>query len=270
MSAISASVELFSDSHCTVPYIKMGNGSSTLAVLPGLNVTNVAEDPVTYQAESEYYAEHDFTVYIIDRRTDVKKSFSIEEMAQDTLYVMQKLKLSKPFLYGHSQGGMIAQCLLLLKESFFAKAVLCATTSYTDEKSAAILNTWFQYAAKKDKDSLFRNFAQTLYKESDFEARWKLLRQFVPSIKDEQLANFLRNGRSILDFDVRDRLKPLSIPSLVIGSVKDQVFSSDLSLELARKTGSMLYLYENAGHCIYDEEPSMNRRVAAFLKGEEL
>lgn len=42
--------------------------------------------------------------------------YSIEQMASDTLYVLMELALENLYLYGHSQGVMITQSMVLQEQ----------------------------------------------------------------------------------------------------------------------------------------------------------
>ena len=94
----------------TMEYMKFGSGGGTLVILPGLSLTRVLLAAPAVVRRYELFAE-DFTVYVFERRSDLPKTYSVEDMARDTADAMESLGLSGVNLFGASQGGMIAMLI---------------------------------------------------------------------------------------------------------------------------------------------------------------
>ena len=71
--------------------------------------------------------EKDFTVYVFDRRSDLPPVYSVREMARDTAEAIMQLSLKDIYLYGASQGGMIAQCIAIDHPEVVEKLILAVT-----------------------------------------------------------------------------------------------------------------------------------------------
>ena len=74
------------------------------------------------------------TVYLIDSRchgqSENTKKISYELMAQDVIEFIQKLNISKPILYGFSDGGII--CLLIaIKEPHLLSKIISLESLHT-------------------------------------------------------------------------------------------------------------------------------------------
>ena len=116
-------------------YIRFGEGNRTMVILPGLSLKPIAASAKAVIDAYQVFAK-DYTVYLFDRRTDILDSYSIEEMAEDTITRIEELGLKDLYLFGVSQGGMIAQYIALKQKDLVKKLVLASTTSrFPNEKS---------------------------------------------------------------------------------------------------------------------------------------
>ena len=61
-----------------------------------------------------------------------KIKYSLEQMARDTLGLMDALKIDKAHLLGHSTGGAIGQVLAIEHPDRLAKIVMCSTWTKAD------------------------------------------------------------------------------------------------------------------------------------------
>ena len=93
-------------------YFSFGRGKKTFVILPGLSIQSVMGAAGAVEAGYAAFSE-DFTVYVFDRRLDLPPVYRIEDMARDTAEAMRALSLSDVYLFGASQGGMIAQVIAI-------------------------------------------------------------------------------------------------------------------------------------------------------------
>ena len=89
-------------------YLRFGSGDRVFVILPGLSVKSVLESASLIARQYERIAK-DHTVYLFDRRKTLPYSYPVDDMAADTARAMDALGLRNVFLFGASQGGMIAQ-----------------------------------------------------------------------------------------------------------------------------------------------------------------
>ena len=102
-----------------------------------------------------------------------------------------------------------------------------------------------------------------------------LLIEAGKSVTDQELDRFVILAESIRDFDITDDLDQITCPTLVIGSMDDQVLGAEASVQIAEhlknQKGVVLYMYNGYGHASYDTAPDFKERVLYFLssgKGE--
>ena len=63
-------------------YFSFGSGPKNMVIIPGLDVTSVTN--VAGLVSNQYSDFHeDYTVYVIDRRTNLPNPYSIEQMAEE-------------------------------------------------------------------------------------------------------------------------------------------------------------------------------------------
>lgn len=97
-------------------FLKFGSGDRNLIIIPGLNVKSILTMADVIVQGNSTFSKNGFSVYVFDRREDAFYPYSIEQMASDTLYVLKELALENLYLYGHSQGEMIAQSMVLQEQ----------------------------------------------------------------------------------------------------------------------------------------------------------
>jgi aminoacrylate hydrolase len=204
------------------------------------------------------------------RSTHSRIAYSVEQMADDALRLMDALKVDSAHFVGHSTGGAIGQVIALDHPDRLRSLVLSATWAGPD--------AYFR--------RLFESRRQTLL-DSGIEAylRASALVQSTPwwvSQNDEFLTDLHRVTAAaaapveiiasridaILRHDRRLRLLEIRVPTLVIVAQDDMITPRFYSDELAsRIPGAKLVVLETGGHYapVIHSEP-FNAAVGAFLR----
>jgi len=217
----------------------------------------------------------DFTVILHDHRgtgqsAHTRMPYSVDQMAQDALALMDALKVESAHLAGHSTGGAIGQAIALDHPERLRSLVLSATWAGPDP--------FFR--------RLFESRKQTLL-DSGIEAylRASVLFQATPrwvSDNDEFIAEMhavtaaayppveivASRIDAIMRHDRRRRLLQIRVPTLVIVARDDMITPPFYSEELASAIpDAKLVVLESGGHfspAIHSEP--YNRAVGAFLR----
>jgi aminoacrylate hydrolase len=217
----------------------------------------------------------DFRTVIHDHRgtgrsTHSRIAYSVDQMADDTLRLMDRLGIDAAHLVGHSTGGAIGQVIALDHPDRLRSLVLSATWAGPDP--------FFR--------RLFESRRQTLI-ESGVEAylRASVLVQATPwwvSQNDGFITDLHRVTAAaaapvevlvsridaILRHDRRQRLLEIRLPTLVIVAQDDMITPRFYSDELAaRIPGAKLVVLETGGHfapAIHSEP--YNAAVGQFLR----
>ena len=124
-------------------YISFGNGNKSLVIIPGLGdaLKTVKGSAVTFALMYKLFAK-DYKVYVFSRKNKLKQDCSTRDMATDLADVMNQLNITKAFVLGVSQGGMIAQYLAIDYPELVEKLVLAVTLCQPNETSKSVISNW--------------------------------------------------------------------------------------------------------------------------------
>lgn len=190
-----------------------------------------------------------------------KKFYTIDHFAEDNYLLLKKLGLLERFdevnVYGHSMGGMIAQVFALRYQSMMNKLILGSTT-YTmntegmkrlleDYKSGKLgnLRDSFIATAKSAYTIRFKK-SHPEFLDKEIEAKMKC----PPEVIFGAMENFIYN------FNVKDQLKDLKIPVLILTGNKDRLVPQDRSREMHEIIpDSRIVIFEKQNHGINVEIP---------------
>lgn len=261
---MNTKIEIAATERFEMQYFKFGTGKKTGVILPGLSVKSImnSADSVVSAYKS---MEKDYTVYVFDRRTVCPKNYSIKNMADDTAEALRLLKLEDIYLFGVSQGGMIAQIIALDYPELVRKLVLCSTIAKITKDNSKVLKEWLFFAKRRDEESLCKSMVKTVYSDGFNKKYGKFLLELMSGASIEELDRFIILANSIEDFDVYDRLNKINCPTLVIGSKADKVFEFKYIVELAERAGAQIISYEEYGHAVYDETPDCLKEIIKFF-----
>ena len=265
---MSIRIETVETRSFSMDYFRFGNGKDTLVILPGLSVQSVT-GVAKAVAEAYRLLTDDFTIYVFDRRKNLPDSYSVSEMAQDTLEALQTLGLERICLFGASQGGMIAMELAIRKPNLVRKLILGSTAACVTDALYNTIEQWAEMADQSDVENLYLAFGKAIYPPDAFKQLQGLLGEMAKSATSEDLARFAILARGLKGFDVADSLEKIACPVLAIGSSDDKVLGADATLQIAEKLGGRadfeLHMYDGFGHAAYDMAPDYKDRMLRFL-----
>ena len=246
-------------------YLRFGDGKKSLVILPGLSVQSVMPFAPDIVRQYERLAK-DFTVYLFDRRLVLPSSYNISHMAEDTVIAFEKLGLSDIYLFGVSQGGMIALSIALKAPELVNSLLVLSSSSHHNEKSDNVIKNWIDLAKSGDKEGLMVDFAAKCYTKEYNDEYLDAFKQLAGLVTDEELKRFVVIANDLLHFDVSDEVQKIKCKTLVLAAENDIVFGKETSLEIAEKLGCECYVYPNYCHAFYDEVPECVERITKFLR----
>ena len=256
-------IETARTSSFTMDYCRFGRGEKTLVILPGLSVQRVLPSADAIAAAYEMLTD-DFTIYVFERRNELPVAYSIYDMARDTAKAFMALGLGPVYLFGASQGGMIAMEIAVEYPALVQAMVLGSTSASVGQNQA--IESWIQFAKVGKATELYLAFGQALYPQPVFEQAKELLLEAAKTVTEEDLRRFVILAEGTNDFDVVRDLGKIACPVLVIGSKADRVLGGDASLQIAKHVkASSLYMYDGYGHAVFDLAPDYKQRMLQFL-----
>lgn len=250
-------------------YEQAGEGPPVLLV-PGLGGVGA------FWAKQVAALSRDFRVITHDHRGTGQSArsritYSVEQMADDVLRLMDGLKIETAHLVGHSTGGAIGQIIAQDRPERIQRLVLSATWAGQDG--------FFRRSFAARKDILRQGGIGAYWRASALLLRppaWissneaALLEEEAKTLADPPDCDILQSRiDAILRFDRRDRLSAITAPTLVIVAADDMVTPLHLSEELADKIDSArLTVLRYGGHFVPVVDPApFNEAVGAFLRG---
>ena len=217
----------------------------------------------------------DFQVITHDHRgtggsTKSAIAYSVAQMADDVLRLMDALSVPKAAIVGHSTGGAIAQYLAIEHADRLTSIVLSATWAGPNP----YFQTLFQLRKRMLKDlgpesylmdGILRAYPpQTLSKNT----------ALLTDSSEDRLAAFpgieIETSRieAVLAHDLREQIPRITVPAMVIGAADDQItpvtFSEELA-ELISEAHKVILPY--GGHFMPQVSVDVyNHAVLSFLK----
>lgn len=244
--------------------ITFGYGSKPLVMIPGLRLSEIKGSS---KAVAWYYRifAADYRVYVFDKKDILKDGCSIHDLAEDTAEAMEKLELDGVYLFGASQGGMIAQDIAIHHPELVKKLVLAVTLSRTNDTLKSVIAHWIKLAESSGLNAVAEDYIYKGYSESFIKRHKRSIPLAIKSQKMMPAERFITLAKACLTCSTYDELELIKCPVLVLGGGKDKVVTGEASEEIAEKLGCECYIYGDLSHEAYNEAKDFNRRIYDFF-----
>lgn len=247
-------------------YISFGKGTKPLILIPGLSFNRVKGSAVPLAYMYRIFA-NDYKVYVFDKKEMIPEGYTVKNIAQDTAYAMKTLGLSHAYVFGVSQGGMIAQYLAADYPELVDKLVLGVTLSRPNETVKKVVNHWIELAENNDCKDIVVDMLENMYSDA-YVKRYKwLFPLFTKLSKPKDMKRFIILAKACLTCNIYEECYKIQCPVFVIGGRQDKVVTGEASEEIAEKLKCGIYMYDDLGHSAYEEAKDFNSRVYNFLCG---
>lgn len=202
-------------------------------------------------------------------------SFSIQDMADDVILLLDHLGLEQVHLLGISMGGFIALDVALRKSHRVKSMILAHTAASVPELSRQRLRLWASMRNQGVADDILaREQLLWLFPESvmgDDRAVELLIRNLVIGIKDQSSQGFYGQAGACGAFDLLDRIQEIQAPAMIVSSDDDLSIPLSRTRELEALPGARnLKVFQSSGHVshlIHANE--FNRDVVEFIRSVE-
>lgn len=265
-TAVTVEVKTVSTGNVEMDYMVFGKGEKNFVILPGLSVHSVMGLANSVAEAYKDFAE-DYTVYLFDRPKQLQEGTTIRDLAASTAEAMKALNIEDAYIFGASQGGMIAQYIAIDYPELVEKMVLGSTLSKQNATFEAVGNEWLALAEEKDENALLEKFVDDIYSKTTLDAYRDVLISSNAGITDEEYERLIIMIKSCMSFDCSEELSSIQCPVLVLGSEGDKVVTAEGSKEIAEALNCEIYLYDASyGHGVYDEAPDYKQRCMDFFE----
>jgi len=232
---------------------------------------------VDWQFQTPVFAER-YRVVIFDNRGSGRSEappprYSVVEMADDALALMDVLGIERAHILGLSLGGFIAQELALRSPQRVDRLVLAATAARLPALSRHALRVWLRMAEERvSEETRFLEMFSWLFSSRLLEDESQvatMLGFFVQNPYPQLPEGYSGQIAACLAHDTRHRIKAIAAPTLVMAAGEDILVPVAAAEELASGIPrARLAVIPGGGHAFGGELPDQfNRAVLEFLAG---
>lgn len=201
-----------------------------------------------------------------------KNGYSIRRFADDTVGLMDYLKIERAHILGLSMGGMIAQEIALHHPTRVDHLILCATncgSKHSVMPAKEILNIITQNAGLTFEE-IVRKSLPILFTKTFMRDQPQEVEKFVQdklNYPTQTFHAFQGQLMAVMDFDSFDRLSQIDLPTLILAARGDVLVPPRNSEILAQKIRkSKLIIFKKGGHMFNIEiAKKFNEIVLGFL-----
>lgn len=250
-------------------YEREGTGSP-LILLAGygveLSIWNLLRKPL---------AAH-FDLILLDNRGAGKtqchsNDFTLENVAEDVIALIDQLSLHKPHLLGHSMGGAIAQTIALHYPERIAKVILAQTFIKITALSRAVLNTILHLRQQGVSLRLQAEVIMPWLFSNAFMNNPDLCHFFVDEVERQSslltLQGLEQQLKALIEFDSSTWHSQITSPTLICAAEEDLLAPLAQSQLLNRGIKhSRLHIFKDIGHMALIEKPEeFCKEILGFL-----
>jgi pimeloyl-ACP methyl ester carboxylesterase len=251
----------------TINYLSFGKGSRNLILIPGLGdgFKTVKGLAIPFSLMYKKFTK-DFTIYSFSRKNKLSDGYTTLDMANDVIKCMNKLGIEKASILGVSQGGMISQHIAINFQERVEKLVLVVTVPKSNNMIDENIDIWLNLALKKDFKEIMLDTAKKSYTGKYLKKNIRVLKYFSFLMKPRKFDRFIIQANACKTHDSKE-IEKIKCPTLIIGGRKDEILGVDGSIELNKKIeGSILKIYDEYSHGLYEQAKDFNDKVLEFLK----
>jgi pimeloyl-ACP methyl ester carboxylesterase len=216
-----------------------------------------------------------FRVIAFDNRDTGRSShmlwpYSLAQMAEDALAVLDAAGEQRAHVYGISLGSLVAQEVALRHPDRVQALVLGASSAggHAAYMPSTFVRTFFARAGAMTMEEAewaavaftYGEKTRRLHSERIFADVAHRLRSPLGPLAS------VRQAAAVEAHDAYERLNQMAAPTLVVHGEQDRVVRPANALVLAEKIpGAQLRLWPDAGHMYIIDEPRADREIARFL-----
>lgn len=199
-------------------------------------------------------------------------AYSIGQMADDTVRLLDYLEIARCHVVGHSMGGYIAQELAIRHPDRVDRLVLAGTAPVSTVRNNALLIDLLDRLQRTDDFGFWvRQWAFWLFSPLTFKRRSfveTFIRNATAHPHRQAVHGFKRQIGAIASFDARKRIQRIRNRTLVLTGEDDHLILPRESEELVRSIPrARSFTLTGVGHCMHFEDPeAFTRTLTRFFR----
>lgn len=195
--------------------------------------------------------------------------YSIEGLAGDALAILNALGIEKAHWLGLSKGGMVGLWVLAHAPERIARAVLANTAAQVPGPD--LWNSRIQSARATGMDGVADVIADRWFTKSFRDSHADAVEPVLAMVRATPLQGYLAACAAIRDMDLREAIRTIETPVLVITGRHDPSTPTEMGAAIARSIKGAKLVTLEASHISSIEDPeNFARTVIDFLTAAEL
>lgn len=197
--------------------------------------------------------------------------YTMAQFTDDWAGALEQVAGEAACIVGLSQGGMIAQDLAIRAPHLVKALVLVSTTCKEDPETVANMSERLENMRQAGARAGAEVAAKSIFSEGFRNANPDYLEDFITARAAQPQEPLISAMAALKDFDYRDGLRNLNIPTLVIAGTEDTLTPPAAVREVAvHIPEAELVEIEGAGHIIPAEQPeNFYRTIDHFLSRQD-
>ena len=251
-------------------YVLSGRqGAPVIMLAHGLATDLTMWDDVVAQLESRYQVlRYDARGH--GRSPAASDRFSLSELAQDVVDLLDHLKIEKTHFVGLSMGGMVGMGLGLDHSERINKLVVCdargdAPEAYRKSWDDRIERVSAEGVAVLAKPTIERWFTAAFGQNREAVERMRAM------VAATSVDGYVGCARALRELDYARRLPTMTVPTLFLVGSEDAGAPPETMRQMHQVTpGSQFVQIDNAGHISAVEQPDQVAAAITRFLGEDL
>lgn len=248
-------------------YETYGNGE------PVVLISGLGSPLGSWETQIPIYSEK-FRVIVFDNRgvgrSEVTEpGFTIQDMADDTVGLLESLNISKASFIGKSMGGMITQWIGINHSERVNKLVIGCSSASRDEVGDFLIRSGREVALKAGMKTVWTTSMFFGYTREYIENNIETIKSSLNDIPegDDVLRGYIGQSLACEGHHSLDKINMISADTLVMYGDRDLIMSPTKSLEMAEKIDNCeLRCFKNVGHGFWRErQAEVDEIVMGFL-----
>jgi 3-oxoadipate enol-lactonase len=196
-------------------------------------------------------------------------AYTLEQLADDALYLLDALKIDRVHFVGLSIGGMIAQAMALKHPDRLLTLTLCSTSAYLPPPALPILRERIETARNQGLSALVEGTLERWFTAPYAQEQVQTLEPIRSQFLATSVAGYIGCSEAIGRLNFIERLPAIALPTLILVGQDDPgtpVAASEAIHE--RIKGSKLVILPSASHLSNIQQASLfNQHLLEFLQG---
>ena len=204
-----------------------------------------------------------------------QEPYTLETLAEDSLALLDYLKIKRAIIIGHAFGGRVAQIFTRDYPDRVLALILCGTGGQFPPRLPRVLGNTGEPASidrATREQSFLANYCGSKFRQQQPERAQCLLDEIRAERPSPVSAELRRQAIQATPSETYWGTTPLSIPVLLLYGTEDRFGTVENANDLAKRLKqARLVFIEGAGHMAIREQPErMLEEIANFLKEQGL